>query len=134
AEWDAVGVAQGEAFWFLPQTALAAVPWFGIAPEGVPAATFEADQVEVVLVGTAMPADASFASWSTGSFGAPSFLFATSAGIDSSKRIAASHDHVNWGFSRAGTYWLTFVARATRLSDGAPVVSPPATFRFEVAR
>lgn len=132
AAWDAVGVAASEPFWFLPQTPLAAVPWFGIAPEGVPSATFSANRVEVELVATVIPAGASSASWSTGSFGTPTFVFSTATGITSSLRIAASHDHVNWSFSRAGTYWLTFVARAARASDGALVMSPPVTFRFEV--
>jgi surface-anchored protein len=39
---------------------------------------------------------------------------------------------MNWSFSHAGEYLISFQASATRTSDSQLVQSPPTTFRFVV--
>jgi surface-anchored protein len=132
AAWDALGVGAGAPFWFLPQVAIAGVPWFGIAPEGVSAALFDPDVLTLELREAKAPPGGEFSAWSSNTFGQPTFAFSTAAAVSASPRIAGSHDHLSWGFTAAGEYELTFVATAHLAATGERLESPPVTFRFLV--
>jgi surface-anchored protein len=132
AAWDFIGVAAGVPFWHLPQTHEPEVPFFGIAPESVPAGLFDTNHVTVTLERFEGPPGAHFSSWTTGAFGSPSPVFSTATDVLSSGRLAGSHAHMSWGFTEAGEYLATFSASGTRTSDGKHLQSPAKTFRFVV--
>ncbi len=137
AGWDPIGVAEGEAFWFLSETPIDGTPWFGIASDlspagGVPIGVLD-DYLTLSLAVTP-PADAALSVWgSVSDPEAPPFLFSTAHRLLETQIITGSHGHVSWAFTRPGEYRVEAVIEGTRLDTGASVSSLPVTYRFVVA-
>lgn len=145
-DWDPIGVAAGEGYYYLPEssggpggaTALGA-PFFGIGAEEVTPGHFDNDSLTLTLTNAVMPAGGQFSMWQNGI--SPTFYMSTNDGISSADaftltNIALSdHDHVNWGFTTAGTYVLTFEVSAmvggipeTASADFTFFVPEPSTY------
>jgi surface-anchored protein len=135
--WDAVGVGEGEAFWYLPEQPVDGVPWLGIASDpgalgGVPVGAL-ADRLRFA-VAVSPPPGGVFSAWSTvDDPEAPPFLFSTRSGQREAQLVTSSHAHLSWAFSRAGEYLVEVVVHGTVVASGQAQSSPPATFRFVVA-
>ncbi|MEM8549196.1 MAG: choice-of-anchor M domain-containing protein [Verrucomicrobiota bacterium] len=118
-EWDPIGVSEGEGYWFLPQVdsgpggagALGA-PFLGIGAEEVDTGVFDGDALTLTLIGANMPDGAHFSMWQDGP--TPNFFMTTTDGFGPGDAFTLGdialndHEHVNWGFSHAGIYELTF--------------------------
>jgi surface-anchored protein len=101
-----LGVAPGDPFWLIPQTPREGMPWFGISTENVPQALFTGDEIEFVVTEIETPDGGNLSAWSSGTFGAPSPIFATTVGKLAHSFGAGAHVHFNWGFTVAGRYAL----------------------------
>ena len=134
--WDAIGVAAGENYYFLPASgagaggagALAA-PYLGIGAEEVSTGHFDGDTLTLTLTGASMPGTATFSLWENGMTD-PTFYMTTADGISSADSITVavgSHAHYNWGFSEAGTYELEFTVSG--YVDGT-LTTDTATYTF----
>ncbi|MGE9292046.1 MAG: choice-of-anchor M domain-containing protein [Puniceicoccales bacterium] len=139
AAWDGLGVSTGESYWYLPASHSLAdslvTPFLGIGGEEIELGFFTDNLFSLTLESAVMPDGATFSVW-TESLGVPTFLMTTADGIDSSDLITldlddADHMHVNWGFSEAGTYELTFSVSATEAISG-DLQSSTATYTFNV--
>ncbi len=140
--WDPVGVSTGSPFWILPQDSDGAggantlgLPWFGFGGYDISLGAFDGNVLNVTLTGASRPAGSTFSMWTTGFGGSPTFHMTTTDGIGSAdvKSLdldVANHEHVNWGFSHAGTYDLQFTVSGT--VGGSPVEAS-ATYRFVVS-
>lgn len=130
-QWDFLGVAAGEPFWFLPQNEDVNKPYLGIASEELTPADWTS--LTLSLAGMSGPAGGHFSLWEIGTFGELTVKFATSDGItgaDSFAQIVGSHAHYNWGFTKPGDYELTFRWDGVHSMDGA--ISAEGTFGFTV--
>lgn len=152
AQWDFVGVAEGETFYLLPQVQSSPIVWPGFASEetlpGTFAAYAETDPrvsasaarwitIRLLEVAYYGEGDGEFSLWSTGAFGSSTVWMSTAEGgiaaADKFLFLEGGHTHLNWGFSDIGFYEITFEAAAF-LNDGfmTPVSSGPVTFNFGV--
>ena len=127
--WDPVGVGAGVPFWFLPQSPLDGVPWFGLATEGVPRAFLVGDAVHLVATGTESPQGGQWSAWENDSFGRPTFLLSTATGLREFERPVGIHQHLNWSFSAPGEWRVAIEATGQRL-NGEFLRSAPAMLRF----
>lgn len=91
----------------------------------------------VSVEGSGPDAGGKFATWRTDSFGALLFSFDTTNGITAADEIptiaAATHTHYNWGFTKPGTYEVTFEASGVLNSwhpDGGTLTKARQTFTF----
>lgn len=110
ALWAPVGVGAGEGFWMLPETEQPGLPYAGIGLEELDPAEW-AGALTLTLTGANLPAGAAFSFWQTDPFGDPTFFVSTADGIstaDTMSLTAGTHNHVGWGFTKTGTYELTF--------------------------
>jgi surface-anchored protein len=134
--WDAVGVAAGEAFWYLPEIAIDGVPWFGIASDpgrlgGIPVGVLD-DSLTLSIRVTA-PAGATFSAWGTvDDPEAPPFVFSTLTGLDTTTLVTSSHAHLSWGFTDPGEYEIEATVGGAVVATGDPITSAPAIYRFVV--
>ncbi|TVR51132.1 MAG: PEP-CTERM sorting domain-containing protein [Puniceicoccaceae bacterium] len=125
AEWDFTGVAAGEDLFLLPATAAEAInfgsPYFGIRPD-IGAGTLFNDQFVLWVTQVDGPGEVSV--WSRISIpgAAPSVQYATATNQLSALQSSTGHQHMNWGFSAAGDYAVTF-AFAGLLPDGETLTS-----------
>jgi surface-anchored protein len=141
AAWDALGVAAGESFWFLPETNVGAggaaalgAPFLGIGGEEVTLGTFDGNLLTLTLTGASMPAGGQFSIWANSGFG-PNFFMSTVDGISALDTLSldldsSDHFHVNYGFTAPGLYALEFEVSA--LQGGSPV-SASGTYSFLVS-
>lgn len=113
-----LGLPAGSAFWLLPVTPRAGMPWLGASTESLPPARYAEDEVVLSLAVVERPAEGDVALWSTSPIGAPNVLFATSTATWQHAFAVGVHAHFNWGFTRAGDYTIEFRASAARLADG----------------
>jgi surface-anchored protein len=125
-------VAVGEAFWLLTQSPREGIPWFGASTEDVPPMFYDDDAVELVIVARDIPERGNLAAFSSGTFGAPSVIFATAAGKLTHSFRSGAHLHFNWAFTVEGTYDLSLAVVAHRA--GVPEWSAPNHVRFQVRR
>ena len=133
--WDAIGVAAGESFWFLPQSnsgpagaATLGAPFAGIGTEELTASDWATD-ITISLDSVAGPGH--FSMYLDGF--SPFFAMSTVDGIDGSDVInvaAGGHEHYNWAFSARGTYDDSVSFAGTHNVDGPKTAS--ATFQFHV--
>lgn len=136
-EWDPLGVAAGEGFWFLPSidggpggAAALGAPFVGIGSEALDPLDWTGS-IELALQSVSGPGD--FALWQV-QFGTPLFFMSSFDGIDGSDVYeigVGGHDHANWGFTAPGLYEITFVASGTHVTEGL-IESDPTTFSFNV--
>jgi surface-anchored protein len=105
----------GTPLWLAPEVQQQGVVWPGFSTESVPVGTFEGNRVDVALTGFDGPGEVEV--WDgSGAFGAPGRIFSSRDGsqLSNSYRFGVpQHKHVNWGFTAAGSYSLTFTATAT---------------------
>lgn len=91
----------------------------------------------VSVTGTGPQRTGAFAMWTSSGFGSLEFHFNTSDGIDSTDLLnpipAGSHSHYNWGFTKPGTYAVTF-RNEGRLNPqhGGAQTSAEATLNFVI--
>ncbi|MGD7652268.1 MAG: choice-of-anchor M domain-containing protein [Verrucomicrobiales bacterium] len=130
--WDAIGVAAGESYWFLPQSSSTSstlgAPFAGVGTEELVGSDWTTD-ITIALVSVSGPGE--FSMWQDGL--SPSFAFSTVDGIDSTDILtvaAGSHAHYNWGFTEQGTYDITVEVSGTHVTDGDK--SATATYQFLV--
>ncbi|MFC7339364.1 choice-of-anchor M domain-containing protein [Haloferula chungangensis] len=133
--WDPIGIAAGEAFWFLSQSnsgpagsASLGAPFAGIGTEELNPSDWATD-ITISLDSVVGPGD--FSMYLDGF--APSFFMSTADGIDGSDLIVIapdSHEHFNWAFTAPGTYDVSVSFAGTHQVDGPKSAS--ATFQFQV--
>ncbi len=128
--FDPIGVAAGEKFWLARQTATSGEPYVGFGLEELVPADWAAN-ITLTLTSAVMPADAVFALWQGNV--TPTFSMSTADGLSAADAVslaAGSHTHYNWGFTKEGTYDLTFAIAGAHSIDGAK--SATATYTFSV--
>lgn len=133
--WDPIGVLAGEEYWFLPASNSLAgtlgAPFLGLGTEHMDTGVFDNDELSMTLTAMTGPAGGHFSLWYDG-FG-PTFEMSTADGISAADTVAnfpiPAHDHRNWGFTKPGTYELTFEISGTQ---GGTPVAEPGTFTFQV--
>jgi surface-anchored protein len=129
AGWSFLGTAGGTA-WVLPQTSTAGLLWAGWNTTEIPANVLQANSVTVKLTGVSGPGDVSVY---TVSAGTPTRLFDSSDGLPDSRAVARNvHAHANWGFTRAGSYTVTFEVTGRLATTGATVTTGAKAFTFTV--
>ncbi|MCW1912419.1 choice-of-anchor M domain-containing protein [Luteolibacter sp. GHJ8] len=140
----------GTPLWVLPQNLLSGTPYLGVRTT-MAAGLFQArvgnsyspnaqGSVSMRLVsmtGTGPAAGGQFATWKTESLGTTVFSFDSTDGIGAADEIptipVSSHTHYNWGFTKPGTYELTFEAKGKLMpAHGNVLTSARRTFRFAV--
>lgn len=134
-DWDPIGVAAGEPFWYLPEIAVEGRPWFGLASDpgelgGVPVDRFAPELTLSVEVQP--PPGAHLSMWVSGPVGDAHFLLSTVTGQRQTTLITGSHAHVNWGFTEPGTYLVSTTVSGTLTATGQPLTSPTNLLRFIV--
>jgi surface-anchored protein len=134
-EWDPLGVPEGAPFWYLPEIAALGRPWFGLASDpgdlgGVPVERFGPSLTLAVKV--TPPPGAHFSMWVSGPVGNALFLLSTVTGGDETTLITGSHAHVNWGFTKPGTYLVETTVSGTLTTTGQTLTSPTNLLRFDV--
>jgi surface-anchored protein len=137
--WDPIGIGAGNSFWFLPQAAAGpggatalGLPLLGLGAEEVTLGAFDGNLMKITLVGAVMPTGGNFSMWTTDFGGNPTFAMSTYDGISAADMKlldigVSDHEHVNWGFTEAGLYELTFEFSAL---EGGILVSETATYTF----
>lgn len=140
----------GTPLWVLPQNLLSGTPYLGVRTT-MAAGLFQArvgnsytpnaqGSVSLRLVsmtGTGPAAGGQFATWKTESLGTTVFSFDSTDGIGAADEIptipVSSHTHYNWGFTKPGTYELTFEAKGKLMpAHGNVITTARRTFRFAV--
>lgn len=120
----------GATVWVLPETQDPDLLWPGLSTEDIEPGVFAGETVTLKLCRVRGPGALSV--FTTDPFGAPTVLANSGDGTpDQLTPATGGHQHVNWGFTRAGTYRAVFQASGT-LADGARVVSAPAVYTFQV--
>lgn len=120
----------GAPVWILPETENPDLLWPGLSTEDIETGVFTGDTVTLTLCHVRGPGALSV--FTTDPLGAPTVLANSGDGTPDRLALATgTHEHVNWGFTRTGTYRATFQATAT-LADGTRVTSDPATYTFQV--
>jgi surface-anchored protein len=120
----------GAPVWVLPQTQDPELLWPGLSTEEIEPGVFAGDTVTLTLRKVRGPGALSV--FTTDAVGAPTVLANSGDGTPDCLALGVGgHAHVNWGFTKAGTYKAVFQASGT-LADGTPVVSDPAVFTFQV--
>lgn len=135
SQWDAMGIAAGQSYWYLPSSGTLAddfdAPFAGIGTEELVADDWTTD-VSITLTAMSGPAGAHF-SMATLFLGAPTFFMSTADGISAAdvwSQPAGAHRHMNWYFTQLGDYDLTFEITATHDTEGAQTAT--ATYSFSV--
>lgn len=120
----------GASVWILPEAQNPELLWPGLSAEEIEAGVFAGDAVTLTLGRVRGPGALSV--FTTDEFGAPTVLANSGDGTPDRLSVAVGgHQHVNWGFTRPGTYKAVFQASGT-LADGTRVVSDPAVYTFQV--
>jgi len=121
SNWNFIGVAAGEPYWELPQSAKAGVPFFGFErrPTTLANATFTLGNVLLA------PAGGVISAWQYDVFGEPDLgtnrYWSTASGFEAANAITLSqgHQHFNFGFSQQGLYQFEIVGTTSATSQTA---------------
>jgi len=120
--------AAGAPVSILPEAQNPDLLWPGLSTEELTGGVFQSDSVTLSLESVRGPGAASV--FTTDQFGAANVLLDSGDGVPDALALATGgHKHANWGFTKPGTYQLTFTATAT-LTDGTPVSSAPTVLTF----
>jgi surface-anchored protein len=133
--WDQLGVVEGAPFWYLPEVAIEARPWFGLASDPGELGGVPVDALEPTLslaVQVEGPPGGELSMWVSGGPDEIDFRLSTFASRATTSLITSSHAHFSWGFSLAGEYLVTVQVSGVRRDTGANVSSPPSLVRFVV--
>ncbi|HET9954319.1 MAG TPA: choice-of-anchor M domain-containing protein [Polyangiaceae bacterium] len=117
----------GKSIWLLPEVQLDAVVWPGWNAYEVPAGVVDKDTLEVTLVRAEGPG--TFHAFASSLDGKPDWIFHPERGISSTTIRVGAHVHMNWAFSEAGSYALTFRAKL-RTRAGRVLESAERSLRF----
>lgn len=136
SQWDAMGIAAGQSYWYLPSSPTLAdsfgAPFAGIGTEELDPLDWSTD-ISITLIAMSGPAGAHFSMATLNLIGNPTFFMSTADGISGAdvwSQPAGDHRHVNWYFTQLGNYDLTFEITATHATDGPQ--SATATYSFSV--
>lgn len=110
----------GTPMWLAPQTQAHGVLWPGWNTEDVRPGALKDDTVYMELVDAKTPEGGAVEVFQVPAFGDPIRVFSSDEELGAYAQPVAAHVHANWGFTRLGTYELTFRASA-QLPDGTPV-------------
>ncbi|MBL9137340.1 MAG: choice-of-anchor M domain-containing protein [Verrucomicrobiales bacterium] len=130
--FDFLGKA-GDPVWVIPQVANESVIYLGLAADGVNAGVMKDDTVRFTLVGVDGPGH--FVLYAIRGFGNPVVYMNSRDGVsaaDFRDLPVGGHEHLNWVFDAPGYYEIRLQASGTLASTGEPVVSPVATYRFQI--
>jgi surface-anchored protein len=120
----------GAPVWVLPEVQNPDLLWAGLSTEEIEPGVFAGDTVTLKLKYVYGPGALSV--FTTDPLGAPTVLANSGDGTPDRLTLATgTHEHVNWGFTRKGTYRAVFQATAT-FADGTRVSSDPAVYTFQV--
>jgi surface-anchored protein len=125
--------AAGTPIWILPQTQNEELLYLGYGGDGIPLGVFVSDQVTVKLLSLSGPGD--FFSYKVDGFGNPTVYFNTRNGITTNDQItvqAGGDAHLNWAFTKAGTYRMVLQASGVLVNGHVTTTSPPVTYTFQV--
>ncbi|HVY72036.1 MAG TPA: choice-of-anchor M domain-containing protein, partial [Verrucomicrobiae bacterium] len=123
----------GDAIWLLPQTQNEEILYLGYGGDGIPDGVFAGNQVKVTFKSVDGPGD--FFSYKTDTFGNPVVYFNTRDGITTNDTVtvqAGGDAHLNWAFTKAGTYTVVLEASGTLANSGATTSSGPVIYTFDV--
>lgn len=133
--WDFLGNTAGAATWRLPSSNASATaenaPFLGIGAEEVDWDVFVDNAMTLTLVVVDGPGHFSLYRVSLGT---PTAFMASVDGITAADAItvaAGGHAHYNFGFSEAGSYKITFLAKAIDAATQEELTSQ-ATYNFSV--
>jgi len=119
APWSFLGTAGSET-WILPSAPTPGLMLLGLAAEEIDPGIFVGDQVTFKLKAVSGPG--AFAVFDLDAFNDPLVLFNSLDGInglDSHVLPTGAHQDVNWAFSAAGDYTITFEASGISTLNGA---------------
>jgi surface-anchored protein len=117
----------------LPQNEKSGVTFLGIGAE-LSSSTFVGNQLQLLLRSVTGPGD--FILYATDSFGSPQVHMNSRDGLGSADVLtltSASHLHLNWAFTKAGTYTIGLSASGT-LHNQVITNSPTSHFTFHVVQ
>ena len=132
AAFDFLGVAAGESYYRLAQSAVGGQLLLGFGAEEIQPGTFENDEVALTLKAVNGPGH--FSIWKSEIAG-PVVAMATTDGVSATDRLtvpAGSHGDFNLGFSAKGRYEVTFEASAVLAGETEPTASGDVTYYFSV--
>lgn len=123
----------GHSTWTLPAIQDESLLFLGFGAEEIESGVFVGDALRMELVSVEGAGD--FFVFTLDQFGNPIVHINSADGISASDfmpLLAGGHQHVNWGFSAAGTYRIGLRARGTLVNGNQPVVSQVAYYTFTV--
>ena len=134
SQWDAIGIAAGQPFFFLPQSGTEA-DTLGSIFAGIGTEELAPDDwtspISMTLTGATGPGEFALAQVLLGT---PNFFMSTADGgitpADTYSQAADDHQHFYWYFTQAGDYSLTFDFSGIHVTDGPKSAS--ATYDFHV--
>lgn len=129
--YDFLGVGAGQHFFMLPEIENVNQLFLGIAAEEIAVGTLQNGSARLQLISVNGPGV--FSVWSEELAG-PDLRMGTFDGVGLNDFVMVpegGHSHLNYGFSAAGLYAVTFQASGY-LADGSPVVGEPTTYFFSV--
>lgn len=119
--------------WILPQAQNENILYLGYGGDGIPAGVFVNNQVTVTLQSVTGPGD--FFSYKVDGFGTPTVYFNTRDGVSTNDQVtvqAGGDAHLNWAFTKAGTYQVVLQASGTLVNGNQTTTSEPVTYTFKV--
>lgn len=121
----------GATVWVLPEVQDPNLLWAGLSTEEIEPGVFKSDSISINFKKFVGPDGVSLF---TTDAGGRAVVLADSEDPcpDIIKLPAGTHQHVNWGFEKAGTYKITVQATARLASNNRKVTSDPATLTFRV--
>lgn len=124
----------GNVFYVLPQSENTDLVYLGFGAEELAEGIFVGDAIRLRLASVSGPGH--FSIWLDGATSTtPSLVMASSDGIRANDEYvvnAGSHAHINFGFTKVGTYKVAFVATGVLASDGSTTTSEIVTYTFRV--
>ena len=127
--WSFLG-APGSTAWVLPQANTSGLLWAGWNTAEIPSNVLQTNSVVVKLTSVSGPGQVSVYTVSSGT---PAKLFDSSDGLPDTRTVARNvHAHANWGFTRAGTYTVTFEVSGRLATTGATITTGAKAFTFTV--
>ena len=122
----------GSTVWVLPDTHVEGVLFAGWATEEIALGDFADDTLTITVHDAEGRGDVAL--YTVDDFGTPEVLFDSDDGAGAWDVAAASHGHMNWGFTKSGLYKLTVEAEAVLAGTGEEVSTGEVDYWFWVQR